>query len=141
MTHFKAALMNISLRKKLHYYPSSIITHKNLSTTPFITCNTCYSFSCFICICLCHIVLSVSCSHVVTRWERADLLALLHVTFSCVFVTPQYGERIQIPQKLVPSETLCWHPDGGQYIECNWLGSVVIIQGIRTSIAKKFYIL
>ena len=33
-------------KKKLHYYPSSIITHKNLSTTPFITCNTCYSFSC-----------------------------------------------------------------------------------------------
>ena len=46
MAHFKAALMYISLRKKLHYYPSSIITHKNLSTTPFITCNTCYSFSC-----------------------------------------------------------------------------------------------
>ena len=48
MTHFKAALMYISLRKKkLHYYPSSVITHKNLSTTPFITCNTCYSFSCY----------------------------------------------------------------------------------------------
>ena len=47
MTHFKVALMYISLRKKLHYYPSSIITHKNLSTTPFITCSTCYSFSCF----------------------------------------------------------------------------------------------
>ena len=47
MTHFKAALMYISMRaKKLHYYPSSFITHKNLSTTPFITCNTCYSFSC-----------------------------------------------------------------------------------------------
>ena len=46
MTHFKAALMYISLRKKLHYYPSSIITHKNISTTPFITCNTCYRFSC-----------------------------------------------------------------------------------------------
>ena len=47
MTHFKAALMYISLRKKLHDYPSSIITHKNLSTTPFITCNSCYSFSCY----------------------------------------------------------------------------------------------
>ena len=35
-------------KKKLHYYPSSIITHKNLSTTPFITCNTCYSFSCYL---------------------------------------------------------------------------------------------
>ena len=46
MTHFKAALMYILLRNKLHYYPSSIITHKNPSTTPFMMCNTCYSFSC-----------------------------------------------------------------------------------------------
>ena len=29
----------------------------------------------------------VSCSLVVTCWERADLLALLYVMFSCVFVT------------------------------------------------------
>ena len=41
-SHFNVYLM----RKKLRYFPSSIITHKNLSTTPFITCNTCYSFSC-----------------------------------------------------------------------------------------------
>ena len=33
---------------------------------------------------LCHTVLSVPCSHVVTCWERADLLALLFVVFSCV---------------------------------------------------------
>ena len=37
----------------------------------------------FFCICLCHIVLSVSCSLVVTCWERVDLLALLYVTFCC----------------------------------------------------------
>ena len=40
MTQFKAALMYILLWKKIHYYPSSIITHKNLLTTPFITCIT-----------------------------------------------------------------------------------------------------
>ena len=35
-----------------------------------------------ICICLC-----LSCSPVVTCWERADLLALLYVMFSWAFVT------------------------------------------------------
>ena len=34
--------------------------------------------------------LSVPCSHVVSCWERADLLALLYVMFSCVFVTFLY---------------------------------------------------
>ena len=29
----------------------------------------------------------VSCSLVVTRWERADLLAFLYVMFSCVFLS------------------------------------------------------
>ena len=37
------------------------------------------------CVGLCHAVLSVYCSLVVTCWERADLLALLYVMFSCVF--------------------------------------------------------
>ena len=32
----------------------------------------------------CHTVLSVPCSLVVTCWERADLLTLLYVMFSCV---------------------------------------------------------
>ena len=38
----------------------------------------------FLCLCLCHTVLSVSCSIGVTCWERADLLVLSHVMFSCV---------------------------------------------------------
>ena len=38
-------------------------------------------------ICLRYVILSVSCSLVVTCWERADLMALLCVMFSCVFVT------------------------------------------------------
>ena len=31
-----------------------------------------------------HIVLSLSCNLVVTCWERADLLAVMYVTVSCV---------------------------------------------------------
>ena len=38
-------------------------------------------------VCVCYAVFSVSCSLVVTCWERADLLALLCVMLSCVFVT------------------------------------------------------
>ena len=35
--------------------------------------------------------LPVSCSLAVTCWERADLLAVLYVMFSCVFVTFSHG--------------------------------------------------
>ena len=35
---------------------------------------------------VCHVVLSVHRSLVVTCWERANLLTLLYVMFSCVFV-------------------------------------------------------
>ena len=34
---------------------------------------------------VCHAVLSVPCSLVLTCWERADLLVLLYVMISCVF--------------------------------------------------------
>ena len=37
---------------------------------------------CYLCLVfVCHTVLSVPCSLVVTCWERADLLALLYVMF------------------------------------------------------------
>ena len=42
-------------------------------------------------ICLCYTVLSVPCNLVITCGERANLLALLYVVFSCVFVTFQKG--------------------------------------------------
>ena len=42
----------------------------------------------FFCICLCHIILSVSYSLVATYWERTDLLALLYVTFACACHLP-----------------------------------------------------
>ena len=39
---------------------------------------------------VCHTVLSVPCSRVVTCWDKADFLALSYVMFSCVFVTFPY---------------------------------------------------
>ena len=41
--------------------------------------------------CVGHAFASVYCCLVVTCWERADLLALMLVTFNCVFVTFPYG--------------------------------------------------
>ena len=43
------------------------------------------------CVFVCHAVLSIPCNPVVTCWERANLLALLNVMFSFVFVTFPYG--------------------------------------------------
>ena len=54
-----------------------------------------------------HTVLSVPCSHVVTCWERADLLALLYVMFSCVFVTFPYGVLGQVWCLIVWIPVLC----------------------------------
>ena len=45
---------------------------------------------------VCHTVMSVSCSRVVTCWEKADLLAFLCVMSSCVFVTFPYGLLCQV---------------------------------------------
>ena len=45
---------------------------------------------------VCHVVLSVHCSLVVTCWERANLLTLLFVMFSCVFVPFPYGVLGQV---------------------------------------------
>ena len=36
---------------------------------------------------LCQTAMSVSCSLEVACWERADLLVVLYVIFSCVYVT------------------------------------------------------
>ena len=45
---------------------------------------------------VCHAVLSVHCSLLVTCWERANLLALLYVMFYCVFVTFPCGVLGQV---------------------------------------------
>ena len=61
-------------------------------------------------VCLCHIVLSVSCSLLVTCWERADLLALLYVMFSCVFVTLPFNVLGQVWYLIVLIPVLCLLP-------------------------------
>ena len=61
-----------------------------------------------ICVCLCHTVLSISYSFVVTCWEKADLLALLYMMFSCVFVTFPYGVSGQVWYFIVLIPDLCF---------------------------------
>ena len=52
-------------------------------------CYMCFVFACYT-------VLPVPCCFLLTRWERADLLALLYVTFSCDFITFIYGVPGQV---------------------------------------------
>ena len=62
-------------------------------------------------ICVCHTVLSVSCSPVVISWERADLLALLYVIFSCVCVLFPYGIVLgQVWYLVVSISDVCLFP-------------------------------
>ena len=61
-------------------------------------------------ICLCHTVLSVSCSLVVTCWERADLLALLRVMLSFIFVTFPYIVLGQVWPLIVSIHDFCLLP-------------------------------
>ena len=70
----------------------------------FLTCQACL----LICICLCNIVLPVSCNLVVTCWERAELLALLYVLLR--FVTFTYGVLDQAWYLIVSIPDLCFLP-------------------------------
>ena len=56
---------------------------------------------------VCHTFLSVHCSLVVTCWERANLLALLYVTFSCGFGTFPCGVLGQVWYLIVSIPDLC----------------------------------
>ena len=56
---------------------------------------------------VCHAFLSVHCSLVVTCWERANLLAILYVMFSCVFVTFPFGVLGQVWCLIVSIPYLC----------------------------------
>ena len=62
------------------------------------------------CVCLCYIVLSVSCSVRVTCWERAELFTLLYVMFSCVFVTFTDRILVQVWYLIVSSADLSLLP-------------------------------
>ena len=63
-------------------------------------CHLCFVF-------VCHAVLSVFCSRVVTCWERADLLILLYVILSCVFVAFPYIILCQVWNLIVSIPDLC----------------------------------
>ena len=56
---------------------------------------------------VCHTVLSVHCSLVLTCWERASLLDLMYVTFSCVFVTFPCDVLDQVWYLIVSIPDLC----------------------------------
>ena len=57
---------------------------------------------------VCHALLSVHCSLVVTCWEMAkDLLALLYVIFHCGFVTFSCGVLGQVWYLIVSIADLC----------------------------------
>ena len=59
---------------------------------------------------VCHAVLSVHCSLVVTCLERANLMALLYVLFSCVFITIPCGVLGQVWYLIVSVSDLCLLP-------------------------------
>ena len=59
---------------------------------------------------VCHAAISVQCSHVVTCWEKANLLAHLYVKFIRVFVTFQYGAMGQVWNLFVSIPYICLLP-------------------------------
>ena len=70
----------------IRHLPSNFLTDRSKAVLLL------YTFLLFVFrVCLCHSVLSIPCSLKITRWERADLLALLCMMFSCVFPTFPYG--------------------------------------------------
>ena len=58
------------------------------------------------CVCFCHTALSVSFSHEVTFWERADLLVLV-CDVSCAFVTFPYSVLGEVWYIIVSILDLC----------------------------------
>ena len=70
--------------------------------------------------CLYYIVLSGSCSLVVTCWEKADLLALLCIMFSCVFVTFPFGVSGQVWYLIVAIPDLCVLLYFCELCDCSW---------------------
>ena len=68
-----------------------------------IFCYLCFMF-------VCHTVLSVPCGLAATCSKMADLLALLYVIFSCVFVTFPYGVLGQVWYLIVSIPDICLLP-------------------------------
>ena len=62
--------------------------------------------------------MSVHCSCVVTSWERASLLALLYVIYSCVFVTFPCGVLGQVWDLIVSiPDLLLFLTFNGQFVK------------------------
>ena len=61
-------------------------------------------------VCLCYIILSVSCSLVVTCWEKDDCLTFLYMMFSCEFVTFPYDILGKMWYLIVSTPDLCPFP-------------------------------
>ena len=77
-------------------FKPSIIIFTVLSKAVFLLWIVFVLFVCFVA------VLSVPCSLVITCWERACLLALLCIVFSCVSVTPPFGVSGQVCYDIKP---------------------------------------
>ena len=60
---------------------------------------------------VCQTALSVLCNRVVSCWERAYLLALLHVMFNCVFVTFPFGVLGQVWYLIASISDICLLPN------------------------------
>ena len=71
-------------------------------------CFFCGSFLLFLFhVCLYYTALSVTCSLVITCWEKADLLALLCLMIPCVFVTFPYGVLSQVWYMIISIPAVC----------------------------------
>ena len=82
------------------------VADEMLQLTSDMRCFFCQSFLLFV-FHVCHAFLCVHCSLVVTCWVRVNLLALLYVMFSCVFVTFPCGVLGQVWYLIVSIPDLC----------------------------------
>ena len=94
---------------------------------------------------LCYAALSAPCSLVISCWERLDVLCLLVVVFSCVFVTFLYGlYRLLIfafLSSVVSSKCMIMiimspHPEDGGYIV---YGADPVVVRVRALSSKPAY--
>ena len=90
-------------------YPRKL--HSKLVIVEVLTvprwCFFCGSFLLFMFL-VCYAFLYVHCSVVVTYWERANLLALFYVMFSCIFVTFPYSVLGQVWYFMVSIPGMCF---------------------------------
>ena len=83
----------------------------------------------------CHAVFSVHCSLVVTWWERADLLVLLYVMFSCFFVTFPCSVLGQMWFLIVSIPNICLFPHFEEtWLHMNLYTEVILYHNIPTYI-------